>query len=72
MRSSPNPALQGACHETARVDPHWLASAQAGRLAYLSEFVEEAKASGLVQRAIDRAGLHGYEVVAPENPNARK
>jgi polar amino acid transport system substrate-binding protein len=28
-----------------------------GRLTYISEFVEEAKASGLVQRAIDRAGL---------------
>ena len=27
---------------------------QAGRLAYISEFVEEAKASGLVQRAIER------------------
>ncbi|MEA2984953.1 MAG: polar amino acid transport system substrate-binding protein [Alphaproteobacteria bacterium] len=36
---------------------------QAGRLAYIAEFVEEAKASGLVQRTIDRAGLRGYEVV---------
>jgi hypothetical protein len=27
-----------------------------GRLAYINEFVEEAKASGLVQRAIDHAG----------------
>jgi polar amino acid transport system substrate-binding protein len=35
---------------------------QAGRLAYISEFVEEAKASGLVQRAIDRAGLRGVQV----------
>jgi len=37
---------------------------QAGRLAYISEFVEEAKASGLVQRAIDGAGLQGYQVVS--------
>jgi len=38
---------------------------QSGRLAYISEFVEEAKASGLVQRAIDRAGQPGYRVAAP-------
>jgi polar amino acid transport system substrate-binding protein len=44
---------------------------QAGRLAYISEFIEEAKASGLVQRAIDRAGLLGYQVVSPGNPNAQ-
>ena len=36
-----------------------------GRLTYISEFVEEAKASGLVQRAIDRAGLAQFRVVAP-------
>ena len=35
------------------------------RLAYISEFVETAKASGLVQRAIDRAGQPGYRVAAP-------
>jgi polar amino acid transport system substrate-binding protein len=35
---------------------------QAGRLAYISEFLEVAKASGLVQRAIERAGEHGMEV----------
>ena len=40
-----------------------------GRLAYVSEFVEEAKASGLVQRAIDGAGLRGYQVVLPKKPN---
>jgi polar amino acid transport system substrate-binding protein len=34
----------------------------AGRLSYFSEFVERAKASGLVQRAIERAGLHGVQV----------
>jgi len=35
---------------------------QAGQLAYISEFIEEANASGSVQRAIDRAGLRGVHV----------
>jgi len=35
---------------------------QTARLAYISEFVEHAKTSGLVQRAIDRAGETGYRV----------
>ena len=34
----------------------------AGRLSYFSEFVERAKASGLVQQAIERAGLQGVQV----------
>jgi hypothetical protein len=34
----------------------------ATRLAYISEFIEQAKASGLVQQAIERAGLPGYKV----------
>jgi polar amino acid transport system substrate-binding protein len=38
-----------------------------GRLTYISEFVEEAKASGLVQRAIDGAGLAHFRVA----PSAR-
>ena len=33
-----------------------------GRLAYIGEFVEEARTSGLVQRAIDRAELRGFRV----------
>jgi polar amino acid transport system substrate-binding protein len=41
---------------------------QAQRLAYINEFVEQAKISGLVQQAIDRAGLPGYKV-APTNTN---
>jgi polar amino acid transport system substrate-binding protein len=41
---------------------------QAGRLAYMSEFTEEAKLSGLVQRAIDRAGWRGVHVAPPANP----
>jgi polar amino acid transport system substrate-binding protein len=35
---------------------------QAGRLAYISEFIEEAKASGLVQENIERAGVPGHKV----------
>jgi polar amino acid transport system substrate-binding protein len=33
-----------------------------GRLSYFGEFVEKAKASGLVQHAIERAGLQGVQV----------
>ena len=35
------------------------------RLAYINEFVEDAKASGLVQRAIDRVGPAGLTVAPP-------
>jgi polar amino acid transport system substrate-binding protein len=35
---------------------------QPGRLAYVSEFIEEAKASGLVKQTIDHAGLRGVRV----------
>jgi len=44
---------------------------QAARLAYVSEFVEEAKASGLVQKAIERAGVRGVHPVPPGNPGGR-
>ena len=39
-----------------------VAKDQAGRLAYISEFIEEAIASGLVQQAIERAGVRGVRV----------
>jgi polar amino acid transport system substrate-binding protein len=42
-----------------------VAKAEVGRLAYISEFIEEAKASGLVQRAIERGGLRGIHVAPP-------
>ena len=42
---------------------------QPGRLAYINEFVEQAKASGLVQQAIARAGLRGVQVAAPVKVN---
>jgi polar amino acid transport system substrate-binding protein len=44
-----------------------VAKDQARRLAYISEFVEEAKTSGLVQRAIDGAGQRGIQVAPPED-----
>ena len=37
---------------------------QAARLAYISEFIEQAKASGFVQQTIERAGLPGYKVAS--------
>jgi polar amino acid transport system substrate-binding protein len=40
---------------------------QTGRLAYIAEFIEEAKASGLVQQAIERAGVRGVQVAPPGN-----
>jgi polar amino acid transport system substrate-binding protein len=43
-----------------------VAKGQPGRLAYLSEFAEEAKASGVVQRAIDQGGLPAFQVSPPE------
>lgn len=43
---------------------------QTGLLAYLNEFVEEAKASGLVQGAIEHAGVRGVQVApAGKAPN---
>ena len=39
-----------------------------GRLAYMSEFVEEAKASGLVKRAVEHAGVRGIEVAPLREP----
>jgi len=35
---------------------------QTERLGYITEFVQEAKASGVVQRAIERAGVRGVQV----------
>jgi len=37
----------------------------AGRLAAMSEFVEAAKSTGLVKRALDRAGWRGLQVAPP-------
>ena len=45
-----------------------VAKGQTARLSYLSEFIEQANASGLVQQAIDRAGLLGHRA-APARIN---
>src|SRR5262245_6311711 len=45
---------------------------KAGWLDYVSEFVEEAKASGLVQKAIDHAGPRGTQVAPPGNPTIQQ
>lgn len=42
------------------------------RLAYISEFIEEAKSSGLVRRAILRSGWHGVHVAPPGYPTVQK
>jgi polar amino acid transport system substrate-binding protein len=39
-----------------------------GWLAYVTEFVEEAKVSGLVQKAIDRDGTFAFQVPPPGEP----
>ena len=49
-----------------------VAMGRAGRLAYINAFVEEAKASGLVQRAIERAGLRGVQVAPLASPTTKK
>jgi polar amino acid transport system substrate-binding protein len=41
-----------------------VAKGRAGLLSYLTEFAEHAKASGLVQRAIARGALRGFDVAA--------
>jgi polar amino acid transport system substrate-binding protein len=38
---------------------------KAERLAYVAEFIEAAKASGLVKEAIERAGLKGVQLAPP-------
>lgn len=43
----------------------------AARLAYINEFIDDAKASGAVQRAIERAGLQGVQMVPIDNPGTR-
>ena len=40
-----------------------VAKAQSARLAFVGEFIVEARGSGLVQQAIDSAGLRGIDVV---------
>jgi polar amino acid transport system substrate-binding protein len=48
-----------------------VAKGQAARLAYISEFIEQMKASGFVQRAITRSGWRGVKVAPPGSPNTQ-
>ncbi len=41
----------------------------AGRLAYMREFIDEARTSGLIRRAIDRSGLAGTQIVPAAKTN---
>ena len=41
----------------------------AGRVAYISEFIEEAKASGLVKKIIEDAGVQGVWVAPAGKPS---
>jgi polar amino acid transport system substrate-binding protein len=43
-----------------------VAKGEAARLAYISEFIEEIKESGFVQRAIARSGWRGVRVASPQ------
>jgi polar amino acid transport system substrate-binding protein len=43
---------------------------QAGHHSYVAEFIEEAKASGLVQQAIERTGVAGVQVAPRQRPSA--
>ncbi len=47
-----------------------VAKGEAARLAYISEFIEEIKASGFVQQAVARSGWRGVRVAPPRAPTA--
>ena len=55
-------------HYGANIQAIALKKGQAARLAYISEFVEQAKTSGLVQRIIERIGHRGIAVAPVDNP----
>jgi hypothetical protein len=48
-----------------------VSKSQAARLDDISEFIEKAKASGLVQQAIERAGERGIEMATGSVPAAQ-
>lgn len=54
-------------HYGANIQAIAVKKGQAPRLAYINEFVEQAKASGLVQRIIDRIGHRGIAVAPTDN-----
>ena len=44
---------------------------QTAHLAYFSDFIEDAKASGFIQSAVERAGLRGVRVAPPAKASAQ-
>jgi len=46
-----------------------LPKGEAGRVAFVSEFLDDLKRPGWLRRAIDDAGLLGFEVIPPKEPN---
>ena len=49
----------------------YLPKGNAGRLAYINDFIEEAKASGLVKQIIQRHGLEGVQAAPTGNPSVK-
>jgi polar amino acid transport system substrate-binding protein len=56
------------------IDPHAMAMPKGRDLgsAYARQFIEDAKAEGLIKAAIERAGLRGVQVAPIGRPNAQK
>jgi hypothetical protein len=46
-----------------------VAKERAGRLAYLTEFVDDMKRSGVLKKILDSADLRRVEIVTPKIPN---
>ena len=46
-----------------------VAKERGGRLAYLTEFLDDLKRSGDLQKILDNADLRGVEIVTPKAPN---
>jgi polar amino acid transport system substrate-binding protein len=42
---------------------------RAGWMAYVSEFLDEAKRSGWLRQSIERAGLRGFDIIIQKSPN---
>jgi polar amino acid transport system substrate-binding protein len=58
-----------ADHYGANINRMVVPKGKAGWLSYVNEFVEDAKASGLVQKAIERSGTRGITVAPPGDLN---
>jgi len=52
-------------------DPRVADLVKVGKIRAALAFIEEAKRSGLVQRAIERAGLSGVQVAGPDSGSTK-